>query len=144
MSRVEEKTEAVYAFIKAYIAREQRPPTMREIRDGCGISLSSVLRHLDRLSAQGRIYREPGKARTIRLLEGHFELEEMTQNIYHYIRRCIEVVKLPPTRDEIGAEFFISRDTARRHLYLLESRGLIRLEADQVRGIRLTTETETD
>lgn len=61
-------TDAVYTFIKTYIHEHAYPPTLREIAGGCYISTSAVTRHLDRLEQKGKIYREPGRARGIRLL----------------------------------------------------------------------------
>ncbi len=62
-------TDVVYDFIKDYIQEHAYPPTLREIARGCYISTSGVTRHLDRLEQKGKIYREPGRARGIRLLE---------------------------------------------------------------------------
>ncbi len=62
-------TETVYTFIRAYIHQHHLPPTLREIAEGCHIGRSTTLRHLDRLEAWGRLFREPGKARSIYLIE---------------------------------------------------------------------------
>jgi DNA-binding MarR family transcriptional regulator len=62
-------TEKVYEFIKQYIADNGgRPPTQREIADGCYIARSSVQRHLDILDARGLIVREMGMARGLTLV----------------------------------------------------------------------------
>lgn len=61
-------TDKVYQFIKTYMAKNLgRPPTQREIADGCFIARSSVQRHLDILDALGLIVREPGMARGLSL-----------------------------------------------------------------------------
>ncbi len=60
--------EEVYAFVRDYIARHGRPPTLREIGDACFMSTSNVLRYLDRLEARGRIQRKRG-SRGIILLD---------------------------------------------------------------------------
>ncbi len=60
-------TEAVYDFIRAYIAEHGFGPSQQEIADGCYMSRPNVIRYLDKLEAWGRISREPGKARSIRL-----------------------------------------------------------------------------
>ena len=60
-------TEAVYHFIVAYIQEHGISPSQREIAEGCYLVRSSVLRHLDKLEAWGRIIRDPNKARSIRL-----------------------------------------------------------------------------
>ncbi len=63
-------TEAVYNFIVEYMkGHNGLGPSQREIADACFIVRSGVLRHLDKLEAWGRIVREPGKARNIRLPE---------------------------------------------------------------------------
>ena len=61
--------EAVYRFICAYIDEHGYPPSLREIGAHCYIGRSTVLLYLARLEAQGRISRDPGKARSITLLE---------------------------------------------------------------------------
>lgn len=65
---VSPNTEAVYRFIQAYHREHGYSPTLREIAEGCYLNVATVLRHLDRLEGQGRIARDPGKARSIRLL----------------------------------------------------------------------------
>ncbi len=62
-------TDAVYDFIKTYIQEHAYPPTLREIARGCYLSTSAVTRHLNRLEQRGKIYREPARARGIRLLD---------------------------------------------------------------------------
>lgn len=62
--RLREDTARVYAFIQDYVrAQRGRPPTQREIAEGCYMARSSVQRHLDILDARGLIVREPGMAR---------------------------------------------------------------------------------
>jgi DNA-binding MarR family transcriptional regulator len=60
--------ERVYAFIKAYIADKDIPPSIEDIATGVYLSRGGVLRHLDRLEGMGRLSREPGIPRSIRLL----------------------------------------------------------------------------
>jgi DNA-binding MarR family transcriptional regulator len=59
--------EQVYAFIAAYIHQHSNSPSLREIADACYLGRSTTYRFLDKLEAQGRILREPGQARNIRL-----------------------------------------------------------------------------
>ena len=61
--------DVVYDFIRHFIEQKHYSPNYREIATGCHIGYSGVGRYLDRLSAQGRIEYEPGKARSIRLVE---------------------------------------------------------------------------
>jgi len=69
MSSDHKTTEAVYKFIVAYYLQYHFSPTMREIAEGCFISSPAVRRHLDRLECDGRIEREPNRARSIVLIE---------------------------------------------------------------------------
>ena len=66
----ENEEETVYSFIRDYTHQFGTPPTLREIRDGCFMSLGSVYRWLDLLEARGRIRRNRGKSRGIILLDG--------------------------------------------------------------------------
>jgi repressor LexA len=61
--------KAVYHFVRDFIETEGYSPSLREIADGCYLSMGSVTRYLDKLELRGLIYREPGKARSIRLLD---------------------------------------------------------------------------
>jgi DNA-binding MarR family transcriptional regulator len=58
-------TQAVYVFIKTYIQTHRKSPSIREIAANCYISVSTVMRHLDKLEARGRIQRDPNQARSI-------------------------------------------------------------------------------
>jgi len=60
-------SEAIYEFINIFIEEHGYPPTMREIADGCYISTGNVVRYLDKLEAEGRLIREPRKARSLKL-----------------------------------------------------------------------------
>lgn len=65
---VQSMTESVLIFIRQYHQEHGVMPSQREIAEGCYISKSNVIRHLDRLEMQGKISREPSLARNIRLL----------------------------------------------------------------------------
>ena len=69
MVRTSKTTRYVYIFIKRYVKVHTHPPTVREISEGCFMSPSSVLRHLDRLENEGKLFREAGKARGITLMD---------------------------------------------------------------------------
>lgn len=58
-------TEAVYSFICVYIADHGYPPSQREIACGCHLAPSTVFYHLNKLEAQGRLYREPDVPRSL-------------------------------------------------------------------------------
>ena len=66
----DERLEAVYGFIQTYIEDHAGlVPSQREIADGCYINVAYVGRYLDLLEARGRLTRERGQARSIRLME---------------------------------------------------------------------------
>ncbi len=65
MNHNDKLTQTIYEFIKAYIEACRKSPSIREIGSGCYISNSTVMRHLDKLEARGRIQREPNQARSI-------------------------------------------------------------------------------
>ena len=74
-------TEQVYAFIQTYT--EDHPglsPSQREIAQACFLSQPAVIRHLDRLEQQGRIQREPGQARSIRIIEDKNEHKKLSND----------------------------------------------------------------
>ena len=64
-----ETSEAVYRFIREYIETKKYAPTVREIAEGCYLSIGTTMRYLDLLGARGCILRQPGRARSIALPE---------------------------------------------------------------------------
>ena len=66
--QAQQTTEQVYAFIRSYFEEHGFAPSLREIAVQCFMARATALRYLDRLEAQGRISRELGRARSIRLL----------------------------------------------------------------------------
>ena len=61
--------DEVYRFIKTYLkSHQQLSPSIREIAEGCYIHPSTAARYVDLLVGEGRIERQPGRARTIRLV----------------------------------------------------------------------------
>jgi SOS-response transcriptional repressor LexA len=69
--------EDVYGFIGDFIKEKKYSPSLREIAEGCYISTAYVMRCLDILETTGRLTREPGKARSIRILEPGDEPKQM-------------------------------------------------------------------
>ena len=65
----DELTEAVYTFICTFMEKHGYAPTLREISQATYMSPTNVVRYLDRLSAQGRVMREPNVPRSIVVLE---------------------------------------------------------------------------
>jgi repressor LexA len=66
MTQANSTSDKIYVFIEAYIAANSWPPSVREIAEGCYVSISTVSYHLRILKAQGRIRRDTKKARSIR------------------------------------------------------------------------------
>lgn len=64
----ESMQDRIYAYIVAYIGTEGMPPTIREIGKAMDLrTVSQVEHYLKILEQQGRIARQPEKARDIRL-----------------------------------------------------------------------------
>lgn len=72
----EEVVEEVYEYIRDYMREHKFAPSMRNISAGCHMSLSSVIRYLDRLEIQGRIRRELNTPRSIVLTDEEEEADE--------------------------------------------------------------------
>lgn len=68
--RLTQRQNEAYEFIRTYIDREEKPPTMQEIGDALGIaSTNAVYKLLRALEKKGYIEREKHAARSIRLLK---------------------------------------------------------------------------
>ena len=65
MAHLNETADLIYEFILAFHAKRGLYPTQREIAKGCNLAPSSVYYQLNRLEAQGRIEREPGRMRSL-------------------------------------------------------------------------------
>ena len=67
---LKEDTARVLDYVRLYInERKGAAPSMREIANGCFISVSQVVTHLEILEAYGVIRRTPGRARAIWLVD---------------------------------------------------------------------------
>jgi SOS-response transcriptional repressor LexA len=69
MHTVDERTQAVFDFIRHSLETDHISPTLREIGTACFLTHTAVIPHLARLEAWGWIVRDIGKARSIRLGE---------------------------------------------------------------------------
>lgn len=64
-----EVREAIVAFITSYWREHGHAPGLRDIRDGCGMSSTSVvMHHLTQLERDGRVARSARVARSIRVV----------------------------------------------------------------------------
>lgn len=61
-------SKLVYDFLVTYGEAHGFPPAIREIASGTFMGTASVMRALDKLEARGCIVREPGRARSIRIV----------------------------------------------------------------------------
>ena len=62
--------DCVVHFIASYWLHYGYAPSIRDVCEGCGLpSTSIVAYHLRRLEQAGRVEREPGLARTLRVRE---------------------------------------------------------------------------
>ena len=69
-SRLTERQNQAYEFIRTYMRTHRKPPTIMEISEALGIrSTNGVFKQLKALEAKGFIAREPHAARGIRLLD---------------------------------------------------------------------------
>jgi repressor LexA len=66
---IQATTDQIFRFIREFKATHGYPPSQREIAQACFLSRPAIVRHLDRLEIQGKIRREPGKARGIQLVD---------------------------------------------------------------------------
>lgn len=62
-------SQTIFSFICSYLDQHGFPPSLREIAHGCYLSLSTVSKYLGILEAQGRIKRQPGRARGLTLTD---------------------------------------------------------------------------
>ncbi|MBE9515766.1 MAG: transcriptional repressor LexA [Proteobacteria bacterium] len=72
-------------------------------------------------------------------------LSDRQRQIYQFLREHIRRHGVAPKLREIGEHVGISsRGTVHRHIKALEQEGLIRIDADQARGIELTEELDSE
>ena len=70
MDRLTPKQQALCDFLRQFTQERGYPPTVREIGEHLGLrSTSSVHFHLKKLLDAGIVYMEPGKTRSITLVE---------------------------------------------------------------------------
>lgn len=62
---LDETSQRVIEYLRAYIRQFQYSPSQRDIAKACNLNAATVVRHLDLLEAHGLIRREPGLARSI-------------------------------------------------------------------------------
>lgn len=71
--KTQERQERVYTVLKRFNRNNGYSPSMREIRDLAEVSSTSVVKSdLEQLEARGRIERDPGVSRSVRVIEENF------------------------------------------------------------------------
>jgi repressor LexA len=68
-NRMTPARQRIYEYIKAYIAENEYPPSIREISGNLDIVISCVAFHLKNLEKYGYIRRYPNTARSIVVLD---------------------------------------------------------------------------
>ena len=77
------KRTATLEFIRTFVAEHGYSPTFREIAAKLGIHNNAVFQQVSRLKRDGYVTFDPGKARTIRVLQvpaSEFEVEFDVEN----------------------------------------------------------------
>ncbi|MBI5833156.1 MAG: transcriptional repressor LexA [Armatimonadetes bacterium] len=74
------RQEQILSFIRDFQRNYKRPPAVREIGDGVGLSSPcTVYRHLETLEKRGFIKRDRGKARSIEIMDTDYQPEETVE-----------------------------------------------------------------
>lgn len=66
--QVHENALRVYLFIEAFERDNAYQPSMADLAKGCFLSRSTIMRYVDYLEAWGCVERDPGVARSIRIV----------------------------------------------------------------------------
>lgn len=69
-SQMQQIMDDIYNFICLYIQENGYSPSQNEIAIACYLGRTTLLRYLDRLEASGRIARNIGHARSVRIIDG--------------------------------------------------------------------------
>lgn len=86
MTRLSNRQQAIFDFIKQEVREKGYPPSVREIGEAVGLASSSTVHgHLARLEKKGLIRRDPTKPRAIEILMGDDDFAD----------KDIPVVKIP-------------------------------------------------
>lgn len=74
------RQEQILTFIRDFQRNYKRPPAVREIGDGVGLSSPcTVYRHLENLERRGYLKRDRGKARSIEITATDFAPEDVVE-----------------------------------------------------------------
>lgn len=122
MSKKSERNDTIYDYLKQCWQEASAVPSQREIAQACKMSLATVSDGLSILEAQGRITRQPYKARSIRLVDyqDSQQTNEQAEEVYSYLVSAIEGGRIP-TQSEIAESLYLSRASVRQALDWLET-----------------------
>lgn len=74
MTKLSERQQMIYDYIKSEVKEKGYPPSVREIAKAVGLASSSTVHgHLSRMEAKGFIRRDPTKPRAIEILSNSYE-----------------------------------------------------------------------
>jgi repressor LexA len=71
MEELSKRQTEIYQFILDYRQEKDLSPTLREISGGVGLSLSTVVAHINALKDKGRIGWQPKSPRSIHIIKQH-------------------------------------------------------------------------
>lgn len=91
--RLGKRQQQILTFIRSFVAERGISPSNREIGDAVGLSSSSTTHsHITALEVKGYIRRDPGKPRSIQLVEQVAPGPSRVQVLEGLLRRGVEFV----------------------------------------------------
>lgn len=137
----------VLKYLHDAITNQGYPPSIREIAEALGTSVSTAHHQLKVLEQKGFIRRTSGKSRDIEILLPPGEGPDPTDDeISSTQRRVLDTLDQhagrygrPPTLQEIAQDLgFSSTSSVRLALEQLESKGLVERERNMARSVRIS------
>lgn len=90
----------VYTFTRRYLSKHGISPSLQEISAAVGLSPTMVKRYLDKLEAHGKIAREPGQARSIRIIGMSAQAGPTDAELWLTFRALVEQAHDLTSRDD--------------------------------------------
>ena len=143
----------VLKYVRDAITNQGYPPTIREIAEALGTSLSTAHQHLKVLERKGFIHRTSDETGTLRRKSRDIEIRlppgewpnPINNELSSTQRRVLDALHQhagygpPPTLQEIAQELeFSSTSSVRLALKQLESKGLVQRERNTARSVRIS------
>ena len=128
------KQRGILQFLEDFIAKNDYPPSIRDIQTGCDISSTSVVDYnLKRLEEKGFIRRDREVSRAIELLDGQGERRRRGTVQVPMLGRIAAGIPLPVHPDQLAPEevLDLTEDIAgnRTGLYALRVQGTSMIDA---------------